>query len=199
MSQGCLEVWQQAEFLSRAYDLDNFSSECGCQNHSLHPDGGTSIGDEEILVRILTCPNEYSLETSEIVSLKLRAVFGGGLSLIRKDAPESEIVATIDGLTASGAEDGTLVGAVIMRAKEIRALSENEKWFCVYHTQQDNKTHHADVVATKPKVDNRSALRRAESDRRSELQKLFESKIVYADTTEKLLLKIRESWQAPAN
>ncbi|WP_141402135.1 hypothetical protein [Rhizobium subbaraonis] len=141
----------------------------------------------------MTTPDGYDLEAGELVSAKLRAVFSAGLSVVRQDAPEEEIKVTVNQLVAAS-DEGKLVGAAILPASAIRALRDEKRWFCIFHTENDGKTHHGDVTATRRVAATKSAVAKLESDRRRELQRLLMSHLVMCDTSEELVAQLKKRW-----
>lgn len=186
---GCAAAWASAEHLHKARALDAYSPQCGCEKESLHPDGGTPVDDDELIVRVVTGPDSF--DNGEILRNRLTALFSSGVSMIRQGASDAEIRQTVEELTERTAEQRLLIGAVILKAYQVRFLQPERRCFCVFDTPQGGKKRHADIMCPMPNEESNTQNRRWQTDKREALQRLFMEHLHMANTPESLLATIR--------
>ena len=184
----CRATWAEADRHSKAAALDAAFPNCACEAWSLVAEHEPPIGGPEPLARVLTTPGMY--DAGQILTQKLTAAWAGGVSVIRAGAPEAEIRDTIAQLLHNGAEPQTLLGAVVFSGMEVAAIGAPERHFGTYHTPDGTKTHHADVLATKP-PGSRTQQRKIESVRRGGLRDFLQPRIIFEQDTDALVSKLR--------
>jgi hypothetical protein len=187
----CCAAWSDAADNDRAAALDARFPNCTCEPFSLRECGGPPVLDGERIARVLTAPDGFEPSTGTILTAKLQHIHSHGLSVIRGGAADSEILDTVERLTTSGAEQRTLVGAVVVHASVIRDFADSQRWFGVYATDEAKLEHHADILATTPRVDGTRARARVAKERRYTLQQRLQENIIYAAESNELLDLLR--------
>lgn len=186
----CRQTWAAADHGKKAEAMDIAHPYCICEAWSLLDEGCPEVKSEELLARVLTNPGHYS--NGEMLTAKLTAATYSGVSLIRQGASDGEILGTIDGLLAGGAEPQELVGAAVISAQKIRELDKGERWFGVYHTPDGSKQLHADILATRVSGTN-SFIKKSERERRARLKDAMMPTIIHAHTPGALLQALRKA------
>jgi len=171
--------------------LDMHHPNCGCERHSLRGLFRKPVSDNELIVRIVTAPDGYDERTNEILTARLTALFSSGVSVIRENASEAEIRSTILELTNEAAEARRLVGAVILKASNVRFLDQATRAYCVYDTRERNKAHHADIVCTRADGPSNSARKKIDERRRYALRGLMATHLHLASTADEVINLIR--------
>lgn len=188
----CSQVWLQAEPEQRAKDLDTHFPACLCESHSFGAEVSEPIRDGEKLARIFTSPGLYDLEDQCLIRSKLTAIHSRGLSIIRQNASDEEIVLTVRELIEGQSEPQTLVGAAFFRAIKVRSLGGEERWFCVYHTPSVDKNLHADLLGTIPSSESKAQQKKVLSTRRRALEGFLYAHIIRATTVAELIEILRK-------
>ena len=116
--------------------------------------------------------------------------------MVREDASDAEIRATIDELISNAAVEQQLVGAVIVRARHIRSLDSPLRSFCIYDTYAPDKKHHADLLGTFPRNLSNSQSRKTCDDRRYHLRDLFSDHLAHASTPDEVVIAVQRARQA---
>lgn len=190
--KSCSQVWLQARPEQRAKDLDAHFPACLCESHSLGVSFSEPIGDGEKLARVFTSPALYDLKDQCLVRSKLTAIHSRGLSIIRQNASDEEIVLTVRELIEGQSEPQTLVGAAFFRAVKVRSLGDEERWFCVYHTPSVHKNLHADLLGTIPNSESKAQQKKILSTRRRALEDLLYDHIIRTTTVAELIEILRK-------
>lgn len=185
---GCRQVWSNASHNQKSEALDAAYPNCFCEEWSLVSDAHSPIEPAAKLARILTTPGMY--DAGDLVSQKLTSANAGGLSLIRSGASDDEILGTITILVHEAAEPQSLLGAAVFDADLVRAIGRPDRHFGIYHTPDHDKQHHADLLAVPPTGTN-SAIRKAKSDRRSDLKAALMPTIIFESDAAALLNELR--------
>ncbi len=189
MQVECYQAWANADENDKACGLNHAHPNCVCEAHSLRSDGGAGVAGHEVLARVFTDPASYNSSTSTIVSGKITSVYGPGLSTIRQGASDQEISDTINTLL-NGGETQSLVGAAVFEASVIRKLSDSDRWFGVYSTDDGDKEHHVDILGTCPSV-SKSQFKKLQSVRRNELRKILEAALIREADPANLIAALR--------
>lgn len=151
----CSATWKNADRNKKAEAIDGHAPACGCEVHSLRNPACLPVCNDELVIRVLTSPDGYETSNGEVLTRKLTALFSSGVSLIRQGASDDEIKQTVAELTTT-AEQNSLIGCVLVKASAIRLLEFPERSFCVYDTEDNGKTHHADILCTMPNQEAKS-------------------------------------------
>lgn len=191
----CASVWGAAERNKRAEAIDCHAPACGCEQTSLRNPPGNPVGNDELIIRVLTSPDGFDVTNGEILTRKLTALFSSGVSVIRQGASDIEIRQTVSELT-NAAEPNCLVACVLVRVSAIRSLEGPERSFCVYDTEDSLKSHHADIVCPMPNMVSKNQNRRKEEERRRSLRLVFEQHIKIVSDVKELISAIREAEHA---
>ena len=94
--------------------------------------------------------------------------------------------------TENVSEPNVLVGFVMLKALDIRSLETPSRVFCIYDTEEGNKTHHADITCSTPRESSNSRNKAKEQERRRLLRKLFEENLRMVDSVDQLIALVRE-------
>lgn len=186
--EACRNAWATAGPFEKALKLHEAFPGGECEQCSLCSEAHTSIANDERLARILTTPGGYS--NGDLLTQKLTSASSSGVSVIRSGASDMEILSTIENLLMNQAEPQELVGAALFAAATVRSLGEAEAWFRIYHTPDDAKTHHADILATTP-TGSKSQQRSASSRRRAALKEALTLGLILESKPDGLLKELR--------
>lgn len=175
----------------RADALDTAFPVCACEKWSLADAHPLPVADDELIARILTSPEGYDETENTIVTKKLSDIYSIGMSVIRQGASDDEILGTISDLTEKAADESSLIGAVLLEAKELRAYLDEERWFGVYATDDRKKLHHGDVFGTFPQGSKSQRLK-ITGRRRYRLRDDLVGKIIFDSEPASLLAQMRQ-------
>lgn len=191
-AEACRATFESEPDNERAARLDSVFPRCACEVWSLTEAGGDGVDDGEVVVRILTSPNAYNLDTATIITERLTVLYSAGLSVIRQGASNDEIIKTIETLLIGGAEQKSLVGAIVMQAAKFRSYAnDDDRWFGVYATDDCGKAHHVDVLGTTPIAESKGAVSREKKARRYKLALDMQPYVVFDSEPERLIEKLR--------
>lgn len=186
----CKEVWASAPDRLKAAALDSAFPNCSCESNGLSTGGAGPVLDDEVVARIITSPDGYDCDRKELVRAKLTAIYSSGLSIIRQNASDEEIELTVRQQTVETTERNRLVGAAIMRARDIRYDGVPPRRFCLYDTDEPNKAYHADILAPTPQGGTNQR-EQAKKKARKQLEKLLMAHLVEVSSTSELIVQIR--------
>lgn len=149
--------------------------------------------DDDVIARIVTAPEAYNLTERSLLRKKLTSVWSAGLSVIQKGASDEEIGVTVAQLTTRQAEPQTLVGAAVIKARDLRAFEcAFGRWFAVYSTDAPGQKRHADILGTIAGASKAQA-KKIESERRLQLTAFMQDRIVFADAVAQLIPALRNA------
>lgn len=188
--ESCYPTWKGAPPFGKAQILDAAHPHCCCEEVALMPNGGVGVSNTERIARILTSDGDENNPDS-ILRSTLSSVYSCGLSTVRQGATDQEILETINLLTDAKNPVKFLVGASLLNVSEARAFNAGNRWFGIYATEDELKTHHADILGTAPPAPSNSALRREQSHRRNALRLAMLPNIILSSDPGELIKLLR--------
>lgn len=154
-------------------------------------EGGEPVNDNERIARILTTPGNFDVTTRELLTRSLTSVYSCGLSVIRSGISDEEIRLTVDQLVNHQAEPQTLYGAALVSVEQVRAMSEDCRWFGVYSTDDGAKQHHVDILGTTASGESKSQRRKIHDERRYSLRDVLGATVLQAGNVDELIAQLR--------
>lgn len=188
----CVAAWQADTTKQRAQSFDGLFPACCCEAHSLGK-GGSGIGNDDLVARIFTTPDSYSLDAREVVWGKLVRTYSDGLSMFRAGCTETQVRDAITRLTSGGAEPNSLAGATLVKAGTLRAAGQPHRWFCVYDTDAQEFDAHSDLIGTWPDANlSKTQQEKQKQGRLRDLRKRFSDAFVPSNTADELIQALRD-------
>lgn len=122
----------------------------GCERYPLSPDGPGSVDHEERLYFLLTRPGAIDKVTGELLPQAAKQLVKGGLSVLRENASDDEILATFSEMKRASESKGRtreFLGVSTFTARDARHGGNGTQFLGVFATGLPGRPHHADVAA----------------------------------------------------
>lgn len=126
--------------------------DCLCENHSVSQHSPSHVDDGEHLLLVVRSPDGIN-ENGTLHPVTVEQALRNGLSVQRDCSPDDEVILCVTTLKGMWAiREKSPAGIMRFKASDIRILKDDRRASCVYDTGEDDKPHHAEIMASASKV-----------------------------------------------